>query len=292
MAAEEAAGRKEQERWWELRRQQYETWQAMGQQMVDELARTNNIQFNQLEQLSQKELQSLKAVLQALMDTYDLATDRGRAMASAVRDALDQVDTALAKSKEKQKSIWDELAEAGVETAGRIRQGFEDAIYGMMKGTSSFRDFLADVWDQLLRLFAHAVAKMVFEWDKGQEAMKAAASWLSDIGGGILSGIGAIFGFDNPKNDAWARKQGFDFGTHFSRGVATAVAGVRPLEAAQPHVTDMLANTPLGVMFSEGAIQLSPRSLTEWDLREFGRRLREILDEIMEERMGWQPRWD
>ncbi|MFN3653272.1 MAG: phage tail tape measure protein [Armatimonadota bacterium] len=103
---------------------------------------------------------------------------------------------------------------------------------GDLKGGRRLKQVVPEVADSLFRLVD------VFKGGENQLSQAIASlaqivmSFMpgSDLGlfGGIVGGLGSIFGFDSPMEDSKARRWGFDFGLAFGQG---AVGGERHLLA-------------------------------------------------------------
>jgi hypothetical protein len=208
---------------------------------------------------------------------------------------------------------WEAMDATADAALSRITRRFGGAVARMITYGGSFKDFWRGLWDTLLRVAINALTQIIIGSKGVKAAMQGVFDWLGKINpfgqlgaGGILaalwepigdifSSIGDWLGFDNPAHDAWARKQGFDFGRHFRAGVAAAMA--RPFGVLPPTLSPALAGAGLGavtaasfraVSIQPGAFQVTvyAQELNERVVRNAGG----ILADEVSRRLGWTDR--
>jgi len=284
----------------------------------------------------QADLSGLDAGLRRAQDLISnaaaaLATqeDRFRAAGSAARDYGDGMSRWMATGTEavaalgqstqglsqRWRGAWQVMDAAADATLLRMTRRFGSAIAEMIVDGHGLRDFWRALWRDLVEIAVQRLLQMVLRTRGAAGEMRDA---LSGVGGGMFGGLGGIvggllggvlggvgsilgkigdfFGFDNPKNDAWARRQGFDFGKHFRAGVAEAMAlpfrapsGVASAPAASlltAIAPASIARTGLraaSLTFEPGAVLIHAQVLDERAVRDAGGI---IADEVCR-RLGW-----
>jgi hypothetical protein len=243
----------------------------------------------------------------------DYGNGMSRWMASGV-NAVAALGQSAESVSQRWRSAWEAMDAAADTALRRIARRFGSAVAEMIVDGHGLRDFWRALWRDLLEIAVQRLLQIVLRTRGAAGEMRDA---LSGVGGGLLGGLGGIvggllggvlggvgsilgkigdfFGFDNPRNDAWARRQGFDFGTHFRAGVAEAMA--LPLRAPRgvtsaPAAGLLSAIAPVGegrngrapsLTFEPGAVQINAQVLDERAVRDAGG---VIADEVCR-RLGW-----
>jgi len=199
----------------------------------------------------------------------------------------------------------DDAAEAGLT---KITRRFSHGIAQMMVDGEGLRSFWRRLWRDLVETAVQRLLELVLRTRAAGGEMRealnlgggvfgGAAGFLGDLVGGVFGGVGKILGtigdwlgFDNPVHDAWARKQGFDFGKHFRAGVAAAMAlPVRMGVSPNPGATLAGGVRPAevrAVSISVGDLHFRGERLDERAIRDAGGL---IADEVSR-RLGWVDR--
>jgi hypothetical protein len=253
---------------------------------------------------------------------------RFRAAGSAARDYGDGMSRWMAAGTEAVAALgqsaqglsqgwrgaWEAMDGAADAALRRITRRFGSAVAEMIVDGRGLRDFWRALWRDLLEIAVQRLLQMVLRTRGAAGEMRDA---LSGIGGGLFGGLGGIiggllggvlggvgsvlgkigdfFGFDNPRNDAWARRQGFDFAKHFRAGVAQAMALPMRMPrnvTSAPAAGLLNAIAPAGasrssraanLTFEPGAVQIHAQVLDERAVRDAGGL---IADEVCR-RLGW-----
>lgn len=129
--------------------------------------------------------------------------------------------------KEAGQSIGDGLTGSGGYVKNAVRELATQSMYAFQaslnKGfggtlgqilVNTLTNLLSDVFSNAIEI-AFRKKKRPMDEGKGGGILGAIFG-----GGSILGPLGGLFGFDDPWNDARARRWGFDFGHHFTSGVA------------------------------------------------------------------------
>ena len=204
---------------------------------------------------------------------------------------------------------WEAMDRAADAALGRVTRRFGSSVSRMIVDGHGLRDFWQGLWRDLLEIAVQRLAQMVLRTRGAAGDMRDALSAVGgglfggvgglfgDLFGGIFGGIGSVFGkigdwlgFDNPAHDAWARKQGYDFGRHFRAGVmkamtlpvqapptlgsTQAVAGMRSVGRA--------AFQAVHLEVERGAVQITAAKLDERTVRDAGA----ILADEVSRRLG------
>jgi len=212
---------------------------------------------------------------------------------------------------------WEAMDAASDAALARITRRFGHSVAAMIVDGHGLREFWRGLWRDLLEIAVQRLLQMVLQTRSAAGAMRDALSAVSGglfgstgglvgelfggVFGGILSGVGDIFGkigdwlgFDNPKHDAWARKQGFDFGKHFRAGVMKAMAlPLGPVAVSGPGVAlagigGAGAAQFRAVSIARGAFQVivNAQKLDERVVRDAGG----IIADEVSRRLGWTDR--
>lgn len=209
---------------------------------------------------------------------------------------------------------WEAMDAAADAAVSRIVRRFGRGVAQMIVDGRGLREFWRGLWRDLLEIAVQRLLQMVLRTRAAAGDMREA---LSAVGGGLFGGVGGVLGsllggvfggigdvfskigdwlgFDNPRHDAWARKQGFDFAKHFRAGVAAAMAA--PFGALPPSLSPTLASAGIGslrggqfraVSIQPGAfvVNITAAELNERVVRDAGG----ILADEVSRRLGWTDR--
>lgn len=118
-----------------------------------------------------------------------------------------QEQTTEKATPEKELTNWQKALKSIADSTRGIFEGvFEDLF------EHGFKNFFQNI----LKGFQQLIAQLIAKWVASQIVRLIFGATLGG-GGGFLGGI---FGFDDAGNDATARRWGFDFADHFSRGIS------------------------------------------------------------------------
>jgi hypothetical protein len=219
--------------------------------------------------------------------------------------------TYIEEAGEKTKTMWDDIAEAGKRVLEDIRLSFENAIFGMIKGTSSLRDFFEFAFDAILRYAIHAFIEMALWGDKAagsvgnsfSKAMAQESGELSDLlgkigiggklggllggilgaglAGAAIGGIGKIFGFGKkpgtPPTVTYTETTGGGGGTPSYPTVPMYQMGYGAAPAAAGAARAGAPSVTIGSIHVDADLTLE--NLDESAARRFARRLRDALED-------------
>jgi len=90
--------------------------------------------------------------------------------------------------------MWEDMREAAKRVLESIVQRFEDAIFNLIKGIGTFKDFWKALWDELLRIAIHYLILLLIKVLTKAGQIKAALSDALSIGGGGGGGLGGLLG--------------------------------------------------------------------------------------------------
>jgi hypothetical protein len=259
------------------------------------------------------DLSGLDAGLRRAQDLIAGATDKLTQQENAFARALGMLGQSTDGMGRRWGAAWEAMDRAADVALERVTRRFGRSIARMIADGHGLRDFWRGLWRDLLEIAVQRLLEMVLRTRGAVGDMRDAFGAISGgllggagglIGGllggvfgsvgGVLEKVGSWFGFDNPRNDAWARKQGFDFGKHFRAGVAaaTAMPATRASGASLPALT---AAAPDAVAARFGAVTIAPgafqvtvntQALDERTVRDAG----ELLVDEVSRRLGWRER--
>ncbi len=221
-------------------------------------------------------------------------------------DAVGALGRSAAGLQQRWAVTWEALDGGAQAALARMTRRFGRAVADMIVDGDGLRHFWRGLWRDLVEIAVQRLLQMVLQARGAGAAMRDA---LGLVGGGAFGGVGGLlgglfggigqvlgkigswFGFDNARHDAWARKQGFDFGRHFRAGVAAAMT--MP-SSAPASLSPTLAIAGLGsigrgsfraVSVQPGAFQVSvyAQQLNERVVRDAGG----IIADEVSRRLGW-----
>lgn len=259
------------------------------------------------------DLSGLDAGLRRAQDLIAGATDRLTQQENTFARALGTLGQSTEGMSGRWAAAWAAMDRAADVALERVTRRFGHGVARMIVDGHGLRDFWRGLWRDLLEIAVQRLLEMVLRTRGAVGDMRDA---FGAIGGGLLGGaggriggllggvfgsvggllekVGSWFGFENPRNDTWARKQGFDFGKHFRAGVAAAMAmpaartsgaSLSALAIATPDA----AHARLGsVTIAPGAFQVTvnAQALDERTVRDAG----ELLADEVSRRLGWRER--
>jgi len=264
------------------------------------------------------DLGAMTVSLQADLSGLDAGLRRAQELISRSAEGLGRQEQRFREAgaaargfEQRWSAAWEATDSAADAALSRMTRRVGRSVAQMIVDGRGLKDFWQGLWRDLLEIAVQRLLQMVLRTRAAAGDMRDV---LSAIGGGLFGGAGGVLGgllggvfggigdilgqigdwlgFDNPRNDAWARKQGFDFGRHFRTGVAQAMAlpiAALRLRAAPGLATSSASAGPLrSVSIATGAFQVTVNApkLDERVVRDAGGL---IADEVSR-RLGWTDR--
>jgi|GEM_PF-6981303 len=115
---------------------------------------------------------------------------------SSLATALEQMENDFAgagslaeETAEKIKSLYGDLSHSGSRALASLQSSLTECIAGVMRGQGELKDFFKSLWDDILRIVAQALAKMVAMAIVNRLAMQAAMGGEGGIASAASSAI-------------------------------------------------------------------------------------------------------